>query len=136
MNAPTPPTRLARTLSALIDARRCWQLLLAVLVAMVCFLAFAPHPPDEASLGWDKLNHAVAFAVLALVGRFGFPATRGQALGVALGLLAFGVLIELVQGLVPGRSSEWADLAADSLGIVAGMGLAQPWLRMARLRRA
>ena len=43
---------------------------------------------------------------------------------VALGLLAFGALIELCQRAVGYRSAEWLDLAADAAGILAGLGIA------------
>jgi VanZ family protein len=43
-----------------------------------------------------------------------------------LGLLAFGAAIEVVQAFVPGRSCEWEDLLADSVGIVAGVLVTLP----------
>jgi VanZ family protein len=46
-------------------------------------------------------------------------------------MLAFGGLIEIVQSVIPGRSSEWLDLGADSVGICIGlvlMGLLRRWL--------
>ena len=49
---------------------------------------------------------------------------------VALGLLAYGGVIELVQAQLPHRQGDWADLTADAVGMVAGLLLA------AALRRA
>ena len=48
---------------------------------------------------------------------------HGRWLSVALGLLAYGVLIEILQGLTSYRHAEWADLLADGLGILAGLAL-------------
>jgi VanZ family protein len=43
---------------------------------------------------------------------------------VALGLVAYGAAIEIAQWFTPGRSCEWSDLLADSIGIAAGMLIA------------
>ena len=123
-------------MAAVIHARRPWQLLLFVLVVLVCYLAVAPQPPRDVDLGWDKLNHASAFAALSLAGCFGFPGSRRAVLGVLLGILALGVLIEIVQYYVPGRSSEWLDLGADAIGMAIGATLALVALRLFRRTQA
>jgi VanZ family protein len=123
-------------LAHVIHARRPWQLLLFVLVVLVCYLAVAPQPPRNVDLGWDKLNHASAFAALTLAGCFGFPGSRRAVLGVLLGILALGVLIEIVQYYVPGRSSEWLDLGADAVGMAIGATLALVALRLFRRTQA
>jgi len=41
-----------------------------------------------------------------------------------LGLVAFGVLIELGQEMIPYRSAEWKDLVADIAGIGIGLAIA------------
>lgn len=102
---------------------RVWRVVLVVLVVAVSVLAVMPVPPKELSTGWDKLNHSSAFAVLTLVARLAFPAGRHAAWSVALALLAYGGLIEIVQLFVPGRESEWADLLGDTIGIGIGMVL-------------
>ena len=40
---------------------------------------------------------------------------------IALGLLAFGLLIELCQRMVTYRSADWLDVGADAAGIIAGL---------------
>jgi VanZ family protein len=44
-------------------------------------------------------------------------------------LRAFGVSIEVLQLFVPGRSSEWGDLLADSIGIACDAIIAPYVLR-------
>ncbi|MCL4067565.1 hypothetical protein M3484_13390 [Pseudomonas sp. GX19020] len=66
--------------------------------------------------GSDKMQHFGAFALVALVVTLLRP---GWVLPVALVLVAYGGLIELIQPLV-GRSRELADFVADSLGVAAG----------------
>lgn len=98
-----------------------WRVVLAALVLAICWLAFTPLPPAEVDTGWDKANHALAFAVLAVCARQAFPAARLAPL-MAAGL-AFGGFIELVQTAVPGRFAEWSDVAGDAAGLVIGLAL-------------
>lgn len=101
-----------------------------LLVSGVAWLAFTPHPPPEADTGWDKANHALAFATMALVAWRGWPA-QGFA-RVAAALLGYGVLIELVQAFVPGRSSEAADVLADAAGLLIAWALSRLFRRRPR----
>lgn len=98
--------------------RRFWGLVLLLLLCLGTWLALVPAPPRQATLGWDKLNHAVAFALLAAVGTMGFVHARVR---LALALFAYGALIEVLQAFTPTRTAEWMDLLADALGIAAGM---------------
>ena len=91
-----------------------WMCVVAVLV-----LSLMPPTPHMPSTGWDKANHALAFAVLAWLGCSAWP---GRTTRVLCGLLAFGVLIEGLQSLTPYRVAEWADLLADVLGLALGWG--------------
>jgi hypothetical protein len=50
---------------------------------------------------------------------------RRDFLWLALALLGFGALIELLQGWMGmGRQAEWLDLRADAIGIALGLLLA------------
>jgi len=109
-----------------------WRALLALLALAVCWLAFTPNPPPQIDTGWDKLNHVLAFASMAFCASRGFHHAPRRHLGVPLGLLAFGVFIELVQSQIPGRSAEARDVLADAVGIAAGLLLATTWRRFVR----
>jgi VanZ family protein len=126
-----PVDRLRRALFSR-PARRAWAATLSLLTVTVLFLALRPGSGGP-TLGWDKANHALAFACLAFSGLFALRERRRAPLWVAIGLLALGGLIELVQLHVPGRSAEWADLLADAVGI--GLGLAAALVLAARLDR-
>jgi VanZ family protein len=102
-------------------ARRGWLLLLVILILTICWLAFSPAPPRRIDTGWDKANHALAFAVLAFTAEMAFwPVTARRRLNV-LGLLTFGVFIEVVQSGIPGRSADALDVLADGVGITLGL---------------
>ena len=125
--------RWLRTFTTSAPAARGWRALLVVLLAATAWLALTPLPPRAIDLGWDKLNHAGAFAALAVAGWFSVPQRRGRWPMMA-GLLGYGGLIELAQRFVPGRSGEWADLLADALGIVAGVLIASGLAGLAGLK--
>lgn len=108
--------------------RRLWRLTLALLLAVISWLAFKPAVPAQEWLHMDKLRHISAFLTLAVVASLGWAKQAQLAPRVAFGLLAYGLLIELVQSQLPSRSASLADWAADALGIALGLVLAR-WLR-------
>lgn len=92
-------------------------MLLAVMVISVAWLALSPNPPRQADTGWDKLNHVLAFTVLAVCARGAAADSPRLAHRLWWLLVAFGGLIEIAQTQVPGRSGEWTDLLADAVGV-------------------
>jgi VanZ family protein len=91
---------------------RRWAFWLCVFTVLV--LALLPGKLPLPSTGWDKTNHALAFFVMAVLGRWAYP--RGS-LALWWGLFAYGGLIELLQAFTPDRSSEWGDWLADCVGL-------------------
>jgi hypothetical protein len=80
----------------------------------------------------DKVEHALAYALLAFW--FASLVLRRSFIWVALGLLALGGAIEIIQGMMPyGREGDWYDFYADAAGIALGLMLASTrlglWLR-------
>ena len=74
---------------------------------------------------WDKAQHAMSFVVLTGWALLLWPQA---AMRVALGMLTYGAGLELAQWAVGWRFAEWADLAADAVGVFVAWGLAR-WLR-------
>lgn len=102
----------------------------AVLVVFALTVPLPSGPPGLlAGLNADKLVHVVLFAVQAalLAAAIGAPAAGRAAAVAALGAAVFGLSGELWQAVLPWRSAELADLAADLIGAVVGAGLW--WLR-------
>jgi VanZ family protein len=89
-----------------------WAFALGLVVVMA--LALAPPQLPLPDTGWDKVNHALAFAVLALLGFASDPPRKRVLL---IGLLAYGGAIELLQGLTDYRTAEWLDWGADGAGL-------------------
>jgi VanZ family protein len=118
--------------------RRAARFALVALVLLVGWLALVPQPPRALSTGWDKLNHAIAFAALGAVACVGFAshglAERSAAGPAVMGaLLAYGVLIEWVQTHIPGRQGDARDVLADVVGLALGTAIV--WLVRAQVRR-
>jgi len=78
---------------------------------------------------WDKAQHALAYALLALLALRAYPKRRS--LSTVLALLLLGGLLELAQAASGWRHGEWSDLLANGIGIGLGMTL---WRGVPRLR--
>jgi VanZ family protein len=94
--------------------------------ALVGFLLAAlPQPPQLPGV-FDKVEHFLGFACLAMLGSAAYP--RLAALKLILGLSVFGALIEVVQ-MFPSlhRRAEFLDWVADTAGAVAGVLAVRVW---------
>ncbi|MBA3024592.1 MAG: VanZ family protein [Gammaproteobacteria bacterium] len=93
-------------------------------ILLVCYLSLMPHPPQPVSFeGVDKLEHLLAYVGLMLWFCQVYV-TRASRIGVLVGLVALGVGIEILQGMGGYRYSEYADMLANTGGVLMGWGLA------------
>lgn len=102
--------------------RLLWQTLGWVMVAIVVWLSLTPTLPRPPSfLTWDKGQHVLAYA--------GLMYWYGQAFRShwrwLLFLWVLGILLEFLQGLGGVRTSDPYDMLANSIGVLAGLGLAR-----------
>lgn len=94
--------------------------LFAIACAAVAWGSLAPSEALPTVTIWDKVQHAGAYFVLALLGAWTFP----RRLPVALGLIAFGAGIEVAQATMDlGRQGDVLDGLANTFGVVVGMVL-------------
>jgi len=110
-------------------ARR-WQIASFIFLILVLALTVMPAVwfwPDQVRMvslleNLDKWAHLVTFAFLALwfAGQYR-PRSYWR---IALGLLAFGALIEVCQRVVGYRTAELLDFGADTIGIIIGLAIA------------
>jgi hypothetical protein len=77
----------------------------------------------QAPAGSDLVAHFLVFAAMAFAA-VGFSRRPGQLAVLALGTFAGGMALEFAQRLLPYRSFELSDLAADGLGAIAGYAAA------------
>jgi VanZ family protein len=101
-----------------LHLRPLWFGLAYALLLVVAVLSLAPATPNIG--GSDKLGHFLAYAMLSMT----FSIIIRQRLSlwwVLFGLIAFGVLIEYLQGLTGYRYADPEDALADSIGVVFGL---------------
>jgi VanZ family protein len=100
-----------------------WKCTFWVLVLVTLWLAL--NPADQVPTAfqfWDKAQHALGFAGLALLGILSFP---GRIRLLIFGLVLFGAGIECTQWLTGWRQGDWVDWVADCVGLVMGGGFWQ-----------
>ena len=94
-----------------------WYLLGGLMLLMVGTVSLVPAPDIGVS---DKLSHLVTYFFLA--GWFSLLATNRASLGwTIIGLVAYGILLELLQGMTVYRYAEWGDVLANTSGTMAGI---------------
>jgi len=103
-------------------------------VILVTWGELTPSPPHLETHVWDKLLHFTAYFGLAGMAAWSLKSRRTLVLAV-LGLIVFGGLLEIVQGMT-GRDADVLDEVANSLGAVLGAstGLLLMWLVERRAR--
>ena len=87
-------------------------------MAVTLAVALMPQPPELPGAPSDKVQHILAFALLALLACFAYP--RASGFRLLIGLSAFGALIEIGQ-MIPAleRYAELADWIADTAAAAA-----------------
>ena len=106
-----------------------WYACGALMLGIVAILSLMPAPQTGVS---DKLAHLLTYFLLS--GWFALIARNRVVLGWSLlGLIGYGMLIELLQAGTGYRYAEWGDVVANSGGCVAGSLLYfTPLRRLAR----
>jgi VanZ family protein len=111
--------------------------LYAVLIFVVSSIPKLPSP-DIGIVFIDKIAHFLEYAVLVVLALRAFsrpPISAGGYRLYLIGMLAalvYAVADEYHQSYVPGRTADWYDVLADSLGIGCG---AMVYRLMGRRRR-
>ena len=102
-----------------------------LLAAAIVWLSLAPPPAEPGVHIPDKLAHFLAYGVL--MAWFGLLYRRRNA-RLAYGALwiGMGIALEFAQGATTYRSFELADMAANTLGVLAGALAALSLPRAAR----
>lgn len=93
------------------------RLLFTIALPLFFWLALLPAPDIVQIVSWqDKVEHALLFAALALLGRAGWPQRTAV---LVVGLLAYGAAMEVAQTFTPTRVGDPLDWLADAIGLLA-----------------
>ena len=84
-------------------------------------MALGSGLPSSAPKVSDITLHLFAFSYLTVALRIAH--TKLLLILVALLMLAYGGLIEIIQGYLPPRQSEWKDFGVDLVGVALGLVL-------------
>ena len=105
----------------------------AFAIAGLAIIAASLLPADElpAIDVWDKLEHALSYAVLAVLGALAYAGRGRSTVVLGVSLVAMGVVLELLQAFVPGRSTDPGDALANLIGVLAGLSAVSMLSRIA-----
>jgi VanZ family protein len=105
--------------------RNFWKKIMrSIWLISVCVIVYSSLIPRlELPIGFwneDKLYHFVAYGWLGILPMIGFASRKVRATA-SLSMVIVGLLLEIGQLHVPGRMFSFADVCANSLGVIAGM---------------
>jgi VanZ family protein len=90
-------------------------------ICTVCYFSLLPElelPIDFWNA--DKVYHMIAYAWLALLPMLRFR-TRWGAVLAACSMVILGIILEIAQTHIPGRTFSFLDMTANGLGVLAGV---------------
>ena len=110
--------------------RKLWLIIGYMLIIAVIYLSLTSSPVViDTSLPYeDKLLHLLAYFALTFWFMQIYHIRHHIIMWVAF-FLCLGMVLEYLQGYDPNRYSEVADMVANTLGVLAGVGLAMTPLR-------
>ena len=103
--------------------RKVWLFTGWLLIALVVYVSLIPALPSIDITAADKVAHVFAYATLTLWFLQLYPADRRAML--VIGFIMMGIALEFLQELTASRSFEYADIAANTGGVVLGWLLAK-----------
>ncbi|MFM7007313.1 MAG: VanZ family protein [Flavobacteriales bacterium] len=110
--------------------QRILRILLVLEFVGICYLSLkSPNGGIHVQLN-DKVGHFIGYGILSLNTFlvFGFR-SRWHTLFILLFLVGWGVLMECLQGFVPGREVSGLDIVANTIGVAIGTSLYFWWKR-------
>jgi len=115
---------------ALSTQQKITRIALALYLPVLFVSAHVPVPaPIQGAGVSDKSLHFLAYLTLGFLLWFAVSGTRtvnwrrSRPWLVLLTLVVYGIIDEILQGLVPGRSPDVMDFVADMTGVITGMVL-------------
>ncbi len=95
-----------------------WYVLAFIGLLTLAVVSLIPVPDLGGS---DKFGHFISYAMLSAFYSL-LVEQRKTLWRILFGLIAYGLLLEILQGLTDYRSGDLADALANSLGVITGLG--------------
>ena len=102
---------------------RFWQVVGVMLIIAAFVASLGPYPIHSSIHNLDKLFHATTYAGLAFW--FMQLSIRRRHIWVAVGFVAMGILIEILQSFTRTRTPDIYDALANTVGVAIGWGIAR-----------
>ena len=115
--------------SKTVDRIIWWQCPWIFLSTLIFYLSITPNPPSAPLFnfpGFDKIAHGLFYFVLSISVFRGFKKIPQDLIShyfMSFGIifcLIFGLFNEWYQSLIPARTADFWDWAANAVGIIAG----------------
>jgi len=90
---------------------------LALLIAFGIFAIFSPEFMPRVNAPYDKILHFGVFGIATLFAVLSVDNSK-VALSLASVIVLIGILVEIIQSYIPGRSADMEDAVANALGAV------------------
>ena len=119
--------RVARSLLRDLRLRAAFLALWLAGWAIALYLSLRPNP-EMMGLS-DKVWHLAGYALITFV-TAGFCHAPPVLVLLAVATIVASGMVECMQGLLPYRSFELLDLAANTAGAILGGGLALAWVQL------
>jgi VanZ family protein len=104
--------------------------LIVSLLIIIAVLIPGSNLPDVGLGGLDKIVHIGMFATWAVAVRHDFYNQRFNFFSLFLAGLVFSLITELVQLMVEGRTFDFYDMLADAIGLLIGLTMSGPILKL------
>lgn len=106
---------------------------LAALLA-IAWASLVPQETRPQTGFWDGWEHLAAYFVLGVAGLMAYPAQKYR-LFIVGGIIAYGIVLEFLQGFLPGRVPGFIDALANGIGAIAALIAYTGFNRIAGLRQ-
>ena len=114
--------------------RKLWLIIGFGLILLVIYLSLRHNPPQLPVFPFsDKLQHFTAYGALMFWYGQLYWGLKQRA-RFAASFVGMGILMEILQGMQGFRVFEYADMLANTLGVLIGWGLGQTALKKSLLR--
>lgn len=107
--------------------RKLWLSIGWALVVLVTYLSLGSGPLPIDTIARDErtlvygISHVLAYGTLMWWFLQLYPVSHRPI--IALGLIAMGIVLEVLQGFTPDRDAEYLDVVANTAGVILGWSL-------------
>ena len=105
--------------------QKLWLSIGWLLIALIVYLSLTPHPFDPVHFNnSDKVGHLLAYGTL-MAWFSQIYRHANQQIKIAMALIGLGIGMEFLQGMTHYRTFDYADMLANSLGVLIGWAVAR-----------